>query len=185
VAEQAIRLSQTFSDGLIGLPSQPLLHCSRQLECIPRAVAYYLLHLHALSWWIGLAFRAAGALWMLYAAVRASEPRNLLRWTGLGIFVYLLFFQGYFQSWYLLFLLPLVPFVEPRWSRHLELFVITSLAYYALRLPLSCALSPAAVGAKELAEGLLVVGIPGVFVVREWSRRRGAVGEARQALQED
>ncbi len=165
ISVRAVRFSQTFSDGLIGLPREAPEHCTRQFECIPRALSYWVFHWSAPAWAIGILFRVAGALWLLYASSRAARTGETLRWAGTALFIYFLFFQGYFQSWYLLSLLPLLPFAAPRLIRYMKIFIVTSLVYYAIRLPLNCHVSMAATAIKELSEGIVVVGIPGAMLI--------------------
>ena len=144
---------------LVGAPGDTLPRCTRSPECVPRALLLYLFDLRATSWAVGLAFRAASALWLLWAAYRAAESGELLRWLATALLVFLLVFQSRFQAWYVLLLLPLAPFAGARVGRAIRVYCVSAVLYYAIRLPLNCSFAPVAVGAKELCE-LLIVSVP-------------------------
>jgi len=183
---------------VVGRPDELYPHCTRSVECLPRAALHLGLGRPMAAFVVGLAFRAAGALWLMYAAWRAALPwlsnapslrrtatptaatSETLGWLGTGIFVYYLFFHGFMQSWYLLSLLPLLPFATARVRPLMELFCTTSLAYYAIRLTLSCESSPVATVAKEISEAMLVILPPAIalFVeIHRWRTRCGAAAE--------
>ncbi len=143
---------------LLGSPTQPIEHCTRSLECLPRAALHWGLHRVRLAWLLGLAFRVLAALWLGYAGWRAGAPEQLLRWSAFGLFGYYLAFHAYLQSWYLLSLLPLLPHAAPAVRRAMRVFAVAAVAYYALRLPLGCDERIWLVGVRELAEGLIVIG---------------------------
>jgi hypothetical protein len=183
---------------VVGRPDELYPHCTRSVECLPRAALHLGLDRPMAAFVVGLAFRAAGALWLLYAAWRAALPwlsrtaslrttaspssatSESLGWLGTGLFVYYLFFHGFMQSWYLLSLLPLLPFATARMRPLMELFCTTSLAYYAIRLTLACESAPVPTVAKEISEAALVILPPAIalFVeVHRWRTRRRAAAE--------
>jgi hypothetical protein len=150
---------------LVGAPTDALPRCTRSIECLPRAIFHFPLHLPTASWAIGIAFRAASALWLLYAAFRAAERDQLLRWLAAGLFFFLLLFQSRFQAWYVLLLVPLLPFADERIGRAIRVYCVSAIAYYAVRLPLNCTLTPFWVGSKELCEALIVI-LPPLVALR-------------------
>lgn len=157
---------------LIGSPLEAP-HCTRSIECIPRALLFYGFHASAVAWWLGLVFRLAGVGWLGYAgwrAARAGEPA-LLPWAAAALFFYYLYLHGYMQSWYLLSLVPLLPFAPPRLRPAMSTFCISALAYYVLRLPLADDVRPWVVGAKELGEGLIVIVPPSIALLVTRRRR--------------
>lgn len=155
---------------LVGSPGDPFLHCTRALECIPRGVLHHLLGRPREAWLLGLLCRVGAATWLFYAAWRASLERSPLRWLGTALFFFFLLLQGWLQSWYLLLLLPLLPFCSPRLYPAARTLCATAALYYAIRLPLQCELTPWVVAVKEIVEGCLVV-LPALWV---WRRGRPA-----------
>jgi hypothetical protein len=131
----------------------------RSPECVPRAIFQFALGMPATAWAIGLAFRVASALWMIWAAYRAVQSGDILRWLAIGLFFFLLLFQSRFQAWYVLLLVPLLPFCDERIGRAIRVYCVSAILYYAVRLPLNCDVAPLVVGAKELCE-LLIVTVP-------------------------
>jgi hypothetical protein len=109
--------------------------------------------------------RAAGALWLLYAAYRAASDRSrALGWAATALFIYYLYFHGFSQSWYLIPLLPLAPFLPSELAPALRVYFISLSAYYALQIPLECATAPTAIALKELFEAAIVV-LPASYVL--------------------
>ncbi|HZS35517.1 MAG TPA: hypothetical protein VFF06_01755 [Polyangia bacterium] len=153
---------------LLGSPADAFEHCTRSFECFPRGALRYVFHQPTAAWIVGLAFRAAGGLWLVYAALRAAKEQRQLAWAACGLFIYYLFLHGFMESWYLLSLLPLVPHADERLRPAMQVYLVSALVYYAIRLPLNCSLSPALIGLKELSEGLVVL----VPVVVTLARRR-------------
>jgi hypothetical protein len=159
------------ASALVGSPNDAFEHCTRSLECLPRAVLRWVVHWNTAAWVVGLAFRAAGGVWLLYASLRGARERRQLAWMACGLFIYYLFLHGFMQAWYLLSLLPLVPHADARLRPAMRVFLVTSLAYYAIRLPLTCAYDPLAAGAKETAEACVVLIAPIVMLVKARARR--------------
>ena len=103
-------------------------------------------------------------LWLLYAGLRAIRSRRPLAWAGTGLFIYYLLFHGYMQSWYLLSLVPLLPFADARMRPAMITFMLSSLAYYAVHMPFYTATSHAIVAIKEVIEAAVVI-LPPVAVL--------------------
>jgi hypothetical protein len=161
--------------GVIGRPSDPGLYCTRSPECIPRSIFHFVLHWDLAAWLIGLAFRAAGAFWLLFVAWRASRDGRTLQWYGLALLVYYLYLHGWMQSWYLLPLLPLMPFADPRHLPAMIAACLCGVLYYAIKLTVDCDVVPQpwqAIG--DVAEACLVL-IPPFYLLMKnrlfWRRR--------------
>ena len=167
---------------LVGDPAESHPHFSRSWEGLPRALFVYVLHVPSLSWAIGLVFRAASGVWILYAAYRAARDRAPLAWAATALFVYYLCLHAFLQSWYLLPLLPLATQLPAYAVRAFRVFVVCLTMYYALSIPLDCDGRPVVIGAKELAEAFLVV-LPAFFTLLVgWRRRaRASAGTSPRA----
>jgi hypothetical protein len=159
---------------LFGDPLDPYPRISRSVEALPRALLTYIVHAPLWSWRLGLVFRGAGAVWLLYCAFCAARELLPLRWAAIMLFGYFLFLHGYLQSWYLLPLLTLATQLPEWMQRPLRIFVVCATAYYALHLPLDCDLSPVVIGAKELCEAALVILPAAVTLLAAWRRRARA-----------
>ncbi|MGZ3405609.1 MAG: glycosyltransferase 87 family protein [Polyangia bacterium] len=156
---------------LVGDPAETNPHFSRSWEGLPRALFTYVLHVPQVSWAIGLVFRAASGVWILYAAYRAARDRQPLVWAATALFVYYLQLHAFLQTWYLLPLLPLATQLPALATRAFRIFVVCLALYYALSIPLDCDTRPLVIGAKELAEAFLVV-LPAWFTLLfAWRRR--------------
>lgn len=156
---------------LVGSPGDPYERCTRAYECLPRGILRYVANQPYAAWAVGLAFRGAGALWLLYAAARAARADRPLTWMATGIYIYYLFFHGFMQSWYLLSLLPLLPFAAPALLPSMKLFLIALVAYYPLDLIFHCA-QPAGIAAKEFLEAFSTAFIPGLVLLLRLRRAR-------------
>jgi hypothetical protein len=161
VTERHPRL-QAFT-ALFGDAHEPYPRFSRSLEALPRAYLLYLAHQPLAAWIVGLGFRAAAGLWLLYAAFRAAEEDAALAWTSTGLFIYYLFLHAFIQTWYLIPLLPLAIHLPPRLLPPFFTFLICLTLYYALAVPLDCDTRPALLGAKEFCEAALVF-LPACFL---------------------
>jgi hypothetical protein len=155
---------------LLGSPKDAFEHCTRSFECLPRGALRYVFHQNTAAWIVGLTFRALGGVWLFYVAMRAAKEQRLLAWMSFGLFIYYLFLHGFMESWYLLSLLPLVPFADEKWRPAMRVYLTSALIYYAVRLQLNCNTDPMWVGIKEGAEALIVL----VPVVVTLARRRTA-----------
>ena len=135
------------------------------------------MHVPALSFAIGLVFRAAGGVWILWCAYRAARDRAPLRWAATMLFVYFLCLHAFLQSWYLLPLLPLATALPRFAMRAFRTFIICLTMYYALSIPLDCDTQPIVIGAKEFAEAALVV-LPAFFMLLvDWRDARGRASD--------
>jgi hypothetical protein len=117
---------------------------------------------------VGLLFRGLGLLWLAWAALRAAETGESLRWMATGLFIYYMLLHGWAQSWYLLPLLPLLPFADPRLLPAMRLYCFTAVAYYALVIPYACAFDHTSKALSDLAEAL-VTEVPPLVVM--WRAR--------------
>src|SRR5205814_1459163 len=139
----------------------------------------YVLHQPVAAWEIGLLWRLGGGAWLLYVAWRAAASRGeeILTWAATGLFFYYLLLHGYLQGWYLLSLVPLLPFAAPRLRPAMRVWMISLSAYYALQLPLSCEMAPRWVGFREVVGGL-ASGLPALITLWRGRRRPLAVPAA-------
>ncbi len=147
--------------------------CVRSVECLPRALLFWLLHLPTAAFAINLAFRAAAVLWLGYVAWRAASDRRYLGWAGAFLFLYYLYLHAFSQSWYLLSLLPLLPYLHPALRRPAGIFLISLVAYYPVDVAWSCA-DGGQIGHWALlhvSEGLIVIA-PATFSLFRNSRAR-------------
>ncbi len=149
---------------VLGSPDLPWDHCTRSLECLPRSILRYGLDRPDLSYRVGLLFRMVGGLWLLRVAWRASDPAAA---TAFGLLSYYLYLHGWAQSWYLLSVLPLRPFLSQPRGRALEVLCGSGCAYYALALFRNCTTEPWQVALCELAEGLITVLPPTIVLLRK------------------
>lgn len=150
--------------GLIGSPKAPWEYCTRSIECLPRAILRWGLQMPTAAWAVGLGFRFLSGLWLIYAAWRSQT--RLLPWLATALLVYYLYLHAWSQSWYLLPLLPLLPWAEGVTFRALRCVSISACAYYALVLIGNCFRAELAVALIDLLQGLVVVVPPSVLLHR-------------------
>ena len=112
--------------------------CVRSVECLPRVVAYWVLQLPRVAFAINVVMRLVAGAWLLYAAARAARDGQWLRWAATFVFVYYLYLHAFLQAWYLLSLLPLLPFAPRALERPMRVFAISLGVYYAVDIPLGC-----------------------------------------------
>jgi hypothetical protein len=112
--------------------------CVRSVECLPRALLFWLLHLPTTAFAVNLAFRAAAVAWLGYVAWRAARDRRYLRWAATFLLFYYLYLHAFSQSWYLLSLLPLAPYLHPALRRPAAIFLVSLVAYYPIDVAWSC-----------------------------------------------
>jgi hypothetical protein len=155
---------------LLGSPSDPFDYCTRSVECLPRALLREVAQAPTASWMVGLSFRALGALWIGYVALRAAVDSQALRWLATGLFGYFLYLHNWAQSWYYLSLLPLLPWADPRLQPAMRVACVSAVGYYAFVQPFMQAGTPVAVFMSE-ALGALVTIVPPTFLL--W---RGIIG---------
>lgn len=155
----------------LGSPADPYERCTRSFECLPRGILRYVADAPGAAWVVGLVFRAASALWLLYAATRAARDERPLAWMGAGLFIYYLFFHGFMQSWYLLSIVPLLPFFSPRLRPAAQVHLVCATAYYPIDMAFSC-IAVDGKPFKELAMGVVATLIPTLYLVVRLTRTR-------------
>ena len=160
---------------ILGDPAETHAQFSRSIEALPRAFLTFIVHRPAASWLIGLVFRAAGGVWILWCAHRAARAEAPLSWAASMLFVYYLCLYAFLQSWYLLPLLPLATQLPAFARRAFSLFIVCITLYYTISIPLDCTLAPVVIGVKEFVEAALVVLPAGSTLLVDW---RGAKARA-------
>lgn len=145
---------------LVGSPADPWDYCTRSVECLPRVLLRWILHRPTAAWKVGLIFRLLGAAWLASCAWRGG--RRPLAALATGLFVYYLYLHGWAQSWYLLSLLPLVPFATAATRPAMLTFCISGCAYYGIYLLGGCVEENLDRGVVDLVEGLFTVVPPSV-----------------------
>lgn len=156
---------------LIGAVDVPYDYCTRSVECLPRVVLRFLLKAPAMAFLVGLLFRGLGAGWLLYAALRGCYESRPLRWAALGLFVYYLYFHAWAQSWYLLPLLPLLPYAERRYLPAMLTLCMSAVAYYIVDN--QCLENPTEAALNNLAGALITIVPPSIVLWRSRGIRRG------------
>jgi hypothetical protein len=168
---------------IVGDSAESSPHFTRSWEALPRAFLVFVVHWPLPSFVIGLAFRAAGVVWIAWCAFAAARDGAPLRWAAIMLFGYYLCLHAFLQSWYLLPLLPLVTQLPRFAERASYVFIICITMYYAISIPLDCDLRPVVIGAKEFSEAALVV-LPAFFTLLVgWrdARARASDGTSRPA----
>jgi hypothetical protein len=151
---------------LLGQPHEAVPHFTRSVESLPRAFLHYVLGMPTASWALGLVFRWLAGLWLLYAGMRGARDHKTLQWAATGLFGYYLFFHGYMQSWYLLSLVPLLPFASERLRPAMYCFCVSALGYYAVALPMTCVNAPALFVMRETFEAAILILPPAIMLLR-------------------
>jgi hypothetical protein len=166
---------------LLGWSGEAVPHCTRSVECLPRGALFYLAHAPELSHLVGLPFRLLAGCWLLLVPARClstapleGRERTIALVAALAssLLGYYLWLHAFMQSWYLLVLVPLLPFVDDRERPALVTFLVTSTLYYAIALPLQCARDPLGAGGREFFCAALTV-LPATFVWLRAIRGRG------------
>lgn len=158
---------------VLGSPSDPWEYCTRSIECIPRAIFRWVLHMNTAAWITGLCFRVLGGLWLLSIARSAFRAgTDLLGWLAYGLLVYYLYLHGWSQTWYLLSMVPLLPWAFPRARPAMIVASISGCAYYALVLLASCNRTETMIAIVDFLEALIVIVPPTTAL---FAARRGAV----------
>jgi hypothetical protein len=161
---------------LIGKNTLTDYYCTRAVECLPRAFFWWVLNEKLISGVIGLVFRAAALCFLVYIAARAAKDRRYLAWSAVFVGLYYLFFHAFSQAWYLLVLLPLLPYA-PAWARPaLRTFCITAVTYYFLRMPFNCETRHLPLVIIEILEPMLLIFPPVGLLLRERRRAQAARG---------
>jgi len=156
---------------LLGRPSDPFDYCTRSVECLPRVLLREVAHAPTASWMVGLVFRALGALWLGYVALRAAGDGQALRWLATGLFGYFLYLHSWAQSWYFLSLLPLLPWAEPKLLPAMRVACVSVVGYYGFVQPFVRAGSPVAVFVSEALGALATMLPPTVTLLLSLSRQ--------------
>jgi hypothetical protein len=155
---------------LFGAGHDPYEYCTRSVECLPRVLLRRVAHRDGAARAVGLFFRALSVIWILYAARRAARSGEPLAWAARGLFVYYLYLHAWAQSWYLLPLLPLLPFADSGFRPAMATFCVTGVAYYALDLPYSCS-SDVTLALADAVEAAITILPPTVLLLRNRSAR--------------
>ncbi|MFO0575458.1 MAG: hypothetical protein U1A78_15805 [Polyangia bacterium] len=158
---------------IVGTPAASVEFCTRSIECVPRAILRWGLQAPTAAWIVNLTFRLLGGLFALYVAYRAARDRRVLSWAAVFLFLYFLCLHSYMQSWYLLSLLPLLPFAPRRYQPAMQTFLVSSILYYAIDRPFDCDLSMVTIGVTEFVQLLLVL-VPPLWVLRRSLRAAAA-----------
>jgi hypothetical protein len=154
---------------IVGRPDVPYDHCTRSLECLPRVLFRFVLSMPRAAWSTGLVFRAIGIVWLGLGALRAASvpPEERVGVLTASLAFYFLLLHGWAQSWYLLPLLPALPFVrDPRHAAALRVYLVSAVLYYALVLPFSCLTSQVTIAVADLVEAAITVFPPLVVLLR-------------------
>ncbi len=151
---------------LLASPSAP---CTRSVECLPRSLLYWVFHAPTAAWVVGLVFRAAALGLLAHTALRARREQ-LLPWAATFLLFYYLYLHPYSQSWYLLSLLPLLPFTPRRLLPVAQVFCTSALVYYAVDRPFDCDYRPIVIGSTEVLQAVIVIVPPTLVLLR--GRRR-------------
>jgi hypothetical protein len=155
---------------LIDNPKDRLPHCTRSLECLPRAALKWFSEAPLASWAVGILFRVLAGIWLVVMAIRSAAPARRLDGLATAMFIYYLCLHPWSQSWYLLPLLPLLPFVEPTRRTPMLVFCVTATLYYTVAIPFGCVTGELYVASVEVAESFITI-IPPIWLL---IRRIGA-----------
>lgn len=151
---------------LLGNPADPVEFCTRAVECLPRAFLRWVLHAPRAAFAVGLFFRTAALVFAAWVVSRAARDRRYLAWSATFLFFYYLYLHAYSQPWYLLSLLPLLPYAPPRLLPAMVAFCLSSLSYYAADVPFDCDLRVPTLVAEEIAQALIVIIPPSLVLLR-------------------
>jgi hypothetical protein len=158
----------TLFTSLVGSPADPWDYCTRSVECLPRVLLRWILHLPTAAWAVGLGFRVLGGLWLAWCAWRAGA--RPLSWLGSGLAIYYLYLHGWAQTWYLLSVLPFLPFAPATTRAALLVLCVSGCAYYGVFLIGGCVVDNLDQGVVDLLEGLVTVVPPSVALWRDRNR---------------
>jgi hypothetical protein len=158
---------------LLGAGHDRYEYCTRSVECLPRVLLRAVAHQDRAARAVGLLFRALSAIWILYAARRAARSGELLAWAARALFIYYLYLHAWAQSWYLLPLLPLLPFADPIFRPAMATFCVTGVAYYALVLPYSCLSSDLTIAISDAVEAAITLFPPTAVLLKRLRAKEG------------
>jgi hypothetical protein len=153
---------------LLGGAEVPYDYCTRSVECLPRVLLRFVAHAPRAAWGVGLLFRLLGAAWFLYITWRAAKEGRLLKWAAAGLFIYYLYLHPWAQSWYLLSLLPLMPYAARRLQPAMYALCISAVAYYTVAN--DCLQEPVAVAVNNLTGAAITILPPSLLL---WQSRAG------------
>jgi hypothetical protein len=149
-------------------------YCTRSIESAPRAVLHIVLGLPTAAWCVGLAFRAAAGALLLYMAIQSPPGVRHLSWAAGFIFFFYLYFNAYSQPWYVLSLLPLLTFADPRLRPAMLALPISNLASYSMYFPLDGNPTILVRALSEISQVLIVIAPPTMILWACWCRSRAA-----------
>ncbi len=129
----------------------------------PRAVLHIVLGMPAAAWCAGLVFRATAGALLLYMAIQSPPGVRHLRWAASFIFFFYLYLNAYSQPWYVLSLLPLLMFADPRLRPAMLALPISNLASYSMYFPLDGNPTVLVRALSEIAQVLIVIAPPTVL----------------------
>jgi hypothetical protein len=153
---------------LVGSPDVPFDYCTRSIECLPRVILRWGFGWPTAAFVVGLVFRGLAAAWLGWTVLRAARSDDERPSWASGLFIYYLFLHAWAQSWYLLSLLPLVPWATPRLRPAMLTACVSAVAYYAIAIPFEHATAPAALLVRDVLGGAATILPPAVVLVRAW-----------------
>jgi len=153
---------------MIGTVDDIYPFCTRSLECFPRALLHIVLDMPWASWSVGLVFRILGVGLLIVIAWRSATAGTFLAAAATFLLFYYLFLHAYMQAWYLLSLLVLLYFIGDRLMLVAKVFIISSLAQYALDFSLACAKEPLWAGLREAIGFVIVLLPPSLVLARQF-----------------
>lgn len=161
---------------LIGQPGAPPSCTSRAIECTLRFGVRTLFHAPIAAWWVGIAFRVLGGLFVLGCAVRSGRSGRIVEGAALMLLGYFTFLHGWAETWYFLPLVPLLPLTSGKLRRAGSALCVSACAIYPFHLAAMCTdwqkgsiAFPVISGAIQL--GLYVLPVAYVMLTRD---QRGA-----------
>jgi hypothetical protein len=160
-------LVATALSALVDRPEDRIPHCTRSLECLPRSALRAFSEAPVASWAVGILFRVLALIWLLVMAIRSAPPARRLAGLATTMFIYYLCLHPWAQSWYLLPLLPLMPFVEPGRRAPMLVYCVTATLYYTLTLLLNCVTGELYVSIAEVTEAFVTIVPPIWIMVRQ------------------
>lgn len=156
---------------LLGNPNDALPYCTHSYECLPRGLLQIVLGLRREGWLLGLCFRCAAGMFLLWMGLSGARGMRFLATAAAFVFGYYLFFHSSLWPWYALSLIPLIPYAAPWQRRAMLTMALCGPWMYLTDLPWNCDHSPLAVGLTQVFEGLVMVVPPTIVLVTDYRRR--------------
>jgi hypothetical protein len=156
---------------LVGRGHAPGEYCVRSIECLPRSLFYWIFGLPTVALVINLAFRTTAAIFIVYASYKSARQNRFLGWAAAFLFFYYLYLHAFSQSWYLLSLLPLMPYASDELRGAMCTFIVCLALYYAVDLPLSNG-TFLRYAVAHAVEGVIVIIPPTVVLIAGVRNRR-------------